>query len=320
MTDRPFKISAFSFLRNAVYYDLPFVESITSVLPIVDEFVIALAESEDTTLEIIQSVNSTKIKIIHTDWQATEFVKNTEYARQTDLAKAHCTGDWLVYVQGDEVYHEDDLQKLIDTLRSAHPIPEVEGILVQFLHFWGDYEHVHRSHAWYKEEIRLLRNLPHICSWRDAQSFRYYYKNPATASDYLSKSHSRKLRVMRSDVRVFHYGHVKKADVQQRKVHDAHATYTGVAGTPQAFNFGRIADVPVFKGTHPAVMHKRIECFMQSPDKPNIYDRPNPKLHKHERLKYKVLSFLENRFFGGKTLFGFKNYTVISKNIHHQPT
>ncbi|MCX8148404.1 MAG: glycosyltransferase [Thermaurantimonas sp.] len=311
MTANTFKISAFSFLRNAVYYDLPFVESILSVLPIVDEFVIALAISDDTTLEILQSLHSEKIKIIHTDWKVSEFPKNTEYARQTDIAKIHCTGDWLLYVQGDEVYHEDDLPKLLQILNEAQSISEAEGILVQFFHFWGDYEHIHRSHAWYKEEIRLIRNLPQIHSWRDAQSFRYYLKTPTSATDYMSKSQSRKLRVVRSDVRVFHYGHVKKANIQLRKVQDAHATYTGNNRISQAFNYGRIADVPVFEGTHPAVMRERIHAFMNSPEKPNIYDKPNPALHKHERFKYKLLSFLENRFLGGKTLFGFKNYTLI---------
>lgn len=313
MKDSPPKISAFSFLRNADFYDLPFLESIQSVIPVVDEFVIALAKSDDTTLEQLHSLNSSKIRIIHTDWKANDYPRNTEYARQTDIAKAHCEGDWLLYVQGDEVYHQDDLPKLIRAVHEAHNVPSIEGILVHFLHFWGDYQHVHRSHAWYKEEIRIVRNLPQISSWRDAQSFRYYTTPPKSAADYLSGKHSRKLRVMDSDVRVFHYGHVKKSDIQLRKVSDASATYTGSISSLKKFDYGRIADVPLYKGTHPAVMQQRISAFMQSPDRPIITGKPNPTLHKHERLKYRMLSFIENTFMGGRTLFGFKNYILVKR-------
>lgn len=306
------KISAFSFLRNAVLYDIPFLESIQSVLPVADEFVIALATGSDDTLNQILSLKSPKIKIIHTEWNIHKFYKNTEYARQTDIAKSHCTGDWLLYVQGDEVYHEDDLPALRDAVLRAHSIAEAEGILMKFLHFWGDYAHVHKSHAWYKQEIRAIRNLPQIHSWRDAQSFRYYSTQPATPEDYLTSKSSRKLRVLESGVRVFHYGHVKKPADQQKKVSDAAVSYDKGLTRSHAYTFGRIAAVPEYRGTHPAVMHQRIRAFMESSDRPDIYGVRNPRVHKHERLKYRILSFVENTFFGGKTLFGFKNFQRLS--------
>ncbi len=293
-------------------YDIPFIESIQSVLPVVDEFVIALASSTDDTLNRIQSLNSSKIKVIQTEWKINDFYKNTEYARQTDIAKSHCTGEWLLYVQGDEVYHEDDLPILHNAMLRAHAIDEAEGILMKFLHFWGDYAHVHKSHAWYKQEIRAIRNLPHIHSWRDAQSFRYFSSQPASPEDYLTSKNSRKLRVLDTDVRVFHYGHVKKPADQQKKVSDASASYDKGLARSSTYTFGRIADVPEYHGTHPAVMHQRINYFMESSDRPDIYGIPNPYVHKHERLKYKILSYIENTFFDGKTLFGFKNFRRIS--------
>ena len=62
------KVSGFSFIRNAIKFDYPVVESITSILPVCDEFVIAVGKSEDKTRKLIQSINSPKIKIIDTVW------------------------------------------------------------------------------------------------------------------------------------------------------------------------------------------------------------------------------------------------------------
>ncbi len=46
----------------------PFVESIRSVLPIVDEFGIALGPSPDGTEEQLLSIGDPKIRILHTQW------------------------------------------------------------------------------------------------------------------------------------------------------------------------------------------------------------------------------------------------------------
>ena len=62
------KVTGFSIIRNAVKYDYPIVEAIRSVLPLCDEFVIGIGQSEDDTIGLIESINSPKIKIINTIW------------------------------------------------------------------------------------------------------------------------------------------------------------------------------------------------------------------------------------------------------------
>ena len=62
------KISGFSYVRNGFDYGCPIIESIESVLPICDEFVIAVGDSNDGTREAIVGLNSPKIKIIDTVW------------------------------------------------------------------------------------------------------------------------------------------------------------------------------------------------------------------------------------------------------------
>ena len=60
------KVTGFSFIRNAVQFDYPIVEAIRSVLPLCDDFVIAVGKSDDTTLELVKSIDPDKIKIIET--------------------------------------------------------------------------------------------------------------------------------------------------------------------------------------------------------------------------------------------------------------
>ena len=74
------KISGFSFVRNAVKLYYPIVESIRSVLPLVDEFVIACGDSEDETTELIRSIGDPKIRIIETVWDKSQFVHGASNA------------------------------------------------------------------------------------------------------------------------------------------------------------------------------------------------------------------------------------------------
>ena len=97
-------------VKNAGKLYYPIKESIQSILPIVDEFIVALGDcdDDDDTLEMIQSIGSSKIKIVNTVWDTISYPSGSELAHQTDIAKAHCNGDWLFYIQADEVVHEQD--------------------------------------------------------------------------------------------------------------------------------------------------------------------------------------------------------------------
>ena len=57
------KIAGFTFIRNAIKNDYSIVEAITSILPICDEFVVAVGQSEDHTLGLIQGIKSDKISL-----------------------------------------------------------------------------------------------------------------------------------------------------------------------------------------------------------------------------------------------------------------
>ena len=58
------KITGLTIIRNAVKNDYPVIESISSVLPVVDEMIVSVDTGDDNTLELIKSIQSEKLKIV----------------------------------------------------------------------------------------------------------------------------------------------------------------------------------------------------------------------------------------------------------------
>ena len=102
------KISGFTIIRNAVINDYPAVEAITSILPVVDEMIVAVGKSDDDTEGLIKSIGSSKIKIVHSEWDLSQLPGGRVMALETDKAFAHISADsdWAFYIQCDEVVHE----------------------------------------------------------------------------------------------------------------------------------------------------------------------------------------------------------------------
>jgi hypothetical protein len=313
------KISGFTMGRNVGKLYYPIAESIKSILPIVDEFVVAYGKSDedDDALQRIKAIGSDKIKIIETEWDLEKYPNGTENAHQTDIAKDHCTGDWLFYLQADEVVHEKYLPIIENRCKELIGNNEVEGLLFKYRHFWGDYDHYMDSHSWYPHEIRIVRNLPEIHSWESAQSFR---RIPGfDRVDYRQQEGTHKLKVALVDAYIYHYGWVRPPKYMQNKrkaldtIHKGGGKVSEMYQTQtDEFDYGPLDLAKIHDGTHPAVMADWIARFdwagslRQSGSIPK--NRPPMK---HERTKYKFISWLEDTFNGGKQLGGFKNYELL---------
>ncbi len=295
------KVSGFSFVRDAVKLDFPVVEAVTSILPICDEFVIAVGDCEDGTSELLESIGSDKLRVLHTKWDPTLFVHGAINAQQTNLALGKCTGDWAFYIQADEVLHE----KYLGTVRKAMEVhlgrPEVEGLLFDYVHFWGSYDRYHTAHNWYSREVRVIRNGVGIESWRSAQSFR---------------RDGAKLKVVHSGAAIYHYGWVRDPGVmkaKQKTLDSLHHDREWVKRKhPEPggaeLDYGDLRKLAKFRGTHPQAMAKRIaEKTWSVPLEGKKTRRPK---HKHETLRMRLLSFLENRVLRRKIAEG-KNYVLI---------
>ncbi len=312
------KISGFTFTKNATKLYYPVKASVECLLPLVDEFIVVMGDgdSDDETELEIRKIKSEKIKIIHTVWDLEKYPNGQEYAHQTDIAKEACTGDWLFYIQSDEVVHEKYLPVIRENCEKFLGDKKVDGFLFKYRHFWGDYTHYILSHAWYPREIRIIRNDPEIHSWRDAQSFR---RMPSfDGLDYYKKENTFKLNVIELDAYVFHYGFVRPPDIMQKKRKNHNTNYSGTDATEQMFrnqselfDYGNLSKIKIYKEIHPFVMDEFIKRFNWKHQLRYSSDPEKTKLHKHEKLKYRFLTFIEQTFCKGRLLFGFKNYNIL---------
>jgi hypothetical protein len=290
------KISGFTIVRNAVLYDYPVVEAITSILPVVDEMIVLVGKSDDNTEELIRSIQSEKIKIHHSVWDEHLKIGGVVLAVETDKAFQLISkeSDWAFYIQADEVIHEKYHGIIRKTAALYKDENRVEGLLFNYLHFYGTYDYVADSRKWYHKEVRIIRNDKGIQAYRDAQGFRRGVK---------------KLKVKPVDAMVYHYGWVKNPRKMKEKLKKIQELWTDTANNPanverrsgEIFDFSQFDSLKHFDSEHPVVMKNRIEEKNW-----NI----NLDISKKKfSVKEKILYWYEKKT--GKRLFDFRNYKII---------
>lgn len=257
------KVTGFTIIRNAEKYGYPILEAIQSVLPLCDEFVVAVGNSTDNTIGLINSIGSPKIRIVHTVWNDDLREGGRVLAEETDKAISAIPADtdWAFYIQGDEVIHERYLNTVRKAMQDNLHDPAVEGLLFKYVHFYGSFRYVGDSRRWYRREIRVIRHTKNVVSYRDAQGFR--------------KRDNTKLSVKLIDAYIYHYGWVKPIELQRAKYgyfyrfwHSEDAMKR-VAKEAKQFSYEKHIDsLAEFSGTHPAVMQARIEAT----DNPFTFD------------------------------------------------
>jgi len=269
------KVSGFTFIKNAEMLGYPFVESIQSILPIVDEFVIAVGESSDNTLEIIKSIKDEKIRIIETQWNESMQDRGYVYAQQKMTAQFSCTGDWAFYLEGDEVLHEKDLDTIRNSMEQHLDNSEVEALYFDYYHFYGKPDQV--GIAGYKRAPRIIRNTIRNYS-PDGLFFVVMDKNKK--GRYPKAAHA--------GCHIYHYGHVRKVEKNNEKIKQT-GKYWGDE-EPNIFStYGNIdlGEIRPFIGTHPKIVQKWIEFEAEQEFKQN----PNYKITLKDR-KHRIRFWL----------------------------
>lgn len=250
------KVTGFTFIRNALIYDYPIREAIRSVLPLCDEFFVAVGQSDDTTLELIHDIGSPKIRIIETVWDDALRANGEVLAVETNkaLRAISLDSDWCFYIQGDEVLEEGQDSLIRRAMKHHLNDKNVDGFLFKYRHFYGSYDFIGASNSWYKHEIRIVRNRAEIYSYRDAQGFR--------------KGENEKLKVVELPVHIHHYGWVKEPQAMQRKQrnfnklwHDDEWMASNIPSVDHFEYEKHVTQVKRFNGKHPAVMRERIEAM-----------------------------------------------------------
>lgn len=288
------KVSGFTFIKDAIKYDYPIVEAILSILPICDEFVVAVGKSSDETLALIQSIAPNKIKIIETIWDETYREGGRVLALETDKAFEAISKDvdWAFYIQGDEVVHEKYLPVIKEAMLKYQDDDRVDGLLFQYLHFYGSYDYIATASNFYKNEIRVIKRKQSVYSYRDAQGFR--------------KGNDEKLRVKQIEAFIYHYGWVKQPKAMQAKQenfhkywHDDQWVEKHVAKADE-FDYSTISSLARFEGTHPQVMQQQIDKINWRFD----YDMSYNKFSLKDRFKKMIFLLF-------KVDLNYKNYEII---------
>lgn len=289
------RVSGFTFVRDAVRLGYPVVPSIRSLLPLCDELVVNVGVSSDETLALVRGVGDPKLRIVENRWDDAKTERGAVLAEQTDLAIAACSGDVCVYLQADEVLHEDDHPALRDALARLHREDRLEGLVFDWIHFYGSFHTVGTSRRWYRREVRAIKAGRGIRSWKDAQGFRL---GPGPGA--------RKLRVSPSGARVFHYGWVRPPAVQAEKLAAFERLYGGDEAKhrreQRGFSYDEAERVRAFTGTHPAPMRD----WVSRADWPFT---PAPRRLRLGNLREDLLDAFESAT--GVRLGEYKNYELV---------
>ena len=257
------KISGFSFLRNGQKLGYPFVESIRSVLPLVDEFVLALGPCDDDTEAMVRAIGDAKIRIIPTQWneriQSDYSVKGFVYGQQKSIALFNCTGDWAFYLEADEVLHEKDLPNIRAAMEKHLDDKRVEALAFDYLHFYGNKNTVAISPRWYRNEVRIIRNT--IPAWSSEALFFNVLE---------SHKQARYPRAAHTGATIHHYGWVRSEAQMNLRVAAVRKFWS--SQTPAQKKIARVdaATLKLFTGTHPQTIQEWLPAaegiFQTDPD------------------------------------------------------
>jgi hypothetical protein len=290
------KVTGFSFIRNGIKLDYPIVEAIQSILPICDDFIVAVGNSDDETLALIQSIEPQKIRVIQTVWDDTLRENGAVLAVETNKAfqAIEKDTDWAFYIQGDEVIHEKYLPIIKAAMLAYKDNLKVDGLLFNYQHFYGSYDYLGASNSWYKDEIRVIRNNKSFYSFKDAQGFR--------------KGNNEKLHVISIPAFVNHYGWVKDPRAMQQKQESFHKLWhdddwldKNVAKA-ESFEYEKhVSQLVKFTDSHPKVMEERLKRVNWKFD----YDISMSKRSTKDRLKDLLLKIGINP--------NYQNYKLIGK-------
>ena len=300
------KVSAFTYVRNGLHFDYPFIEAIKSVLPLVDEFIVVIGDSTDGTRDAVNALHDERIRIVDTIWDPQMLSGGLVFAQQANIGLDNISkdADWIFHIQADELIHEKDLNLIKKAMQHYLHDEQTEGFLFSFINFFGDYWHYAPSRRFHQHEIRILRNSPHYRSYKDSQGFRWF-NDP---SQQLTEK-GRKLSVRKLEAHIYHYSWSRSITKLKTKRIEFGNRYYGDTNTAELIknDYDGFYDkieydyLKKFNRIHPVLMQKRLDAqdwkFVYDPSKNNM------------SAKEKALKLLED--FTGKQFFTYKNYKLI---------
>jgi hypothetical protein len=284
-------ISGFTIVRNAIKLDFPVEASIRSILPVCDEVVVNVGRSEDETLDLVRSIGDPRIRILETEWDMSR--RNTVLGAETLRAMRACSHPWGIYIQADEVLHEDGAAELAAAVQAHDADRKVEGLLVRYLHFYGGFQTIATHRRWYRREVRAVRldlGLD-IRPYQGAQGFR------------VGPEH-RRIRARLTGAQMFHYGWARPAQALREKRELGKTMYPWRNADERLPLLAWIPGIKPFRGNHPAVAREWIERRLEDPERVIA-----PRRFRWHHIRYYVSGWIER--LTGVRVFEFRNYTIV---------
>ena len=297
------RISGFTYVRNGFNYQYPFIQSIQSILPIVDEMIVVIGDSSDGSREAVVALNSNKIRIIDSVWDMSKRENGVLFAEQSNIGLDNISGDWAIHIQADEVIHENDIQALKEYILKYNQNEKVEALLFPFYHFWGDYCYIRHTRRTHDFEIRAFKvNNGSIRAYKDSQGFRKY----SSIEAYNTGETGDKLAVVKLKIPIFHYSGVRSPKLMATKATFFHRFWHSdewiEKNKKNIYDYNNVDKLTYFDKSHP----KNMESFIAAKDWAFTYDPSKSRM----KLKDKILNGFESIF--GIRIFSYKNYKVLN--------
>ncbi len=172
----------------------------------------------------------------------------------------------------------------------------VQGLLLKYVHFYGSYDYYGDTRRWYRREIRILRNIKGMSSYKDVQGFRL---------------NGEKIQVKLIDAYVYHYGWAKPPEALTYKTKNFGRFYHGEEWYKQRmeevyeFQYDNADRIKKFTGTHPQVMQQRIA---EKNWKIDLHKKP---LQKDFTPRRRFLQFIFD--LTGWSIGEYKNYRIVKR-------
>ena len=245
-------VSGFTFIKNALTLGYPIKESLESLEPLCDEVIVNVGfddrnlKNDDGTYDYLRDhFAHSKFRFYRSYWDPSKTSGGKILAEQTNIALSYCEGKICQYIQADEILHEKDYPAIHDAYINWDKRSDIDGLVFNYIHFYGNVDIVKHTRSIYRKEIRAIKNQKNIRSWKDAQGFRY--------------QSGTKIHCLPVEASIYHYGWARKEMVMNNKVVAMDRLYHGNKNEQAAFKYERIWGLKAFRDHHPEVMKKWIE-------------------------------------------------------------
>lgn len=160
-----FRLTGYTFIKDGIEFDFPFVECILSLIPVCDEVLVCECGSKDNTLDVLKKleISHEKVRVIHYKW--------VNHRNIVPDIMNHCieksNGIWNIGLMPDEVLHENSYAEILEISSGGIP-SSFNAVFVGVKHFVGNYD---TRCSLYNRTVRMAKTNS---SWRsvgDAKSY-----------------------------------------------------------------------------------------------------------------------------------------------------